>query len=136
MVDDDPQTQSLAAPLGDAALAPMPGGASEPVGCVTYKGVILASRFKLKSEFEQMCRVLDAMPEAMTQRIESIWCDSKTGADFAIGVKPEAFAPELPDQIADAFRAAGGFDALAVYGGDGQFQDFDACRPDHRAMVA
>src|SRR5262245_47110009 len=84
-----------------------------PPGRMVYDGVIIASRFNLASEYEQMSRAIDALPDMMVPCIESIWCDSKE-RDFSIGVKPNLFTPELPAAIAAAFRASGGHNGITI----------------------
>jgi hypothetical protein len=107
-----------------------------PSGRTVYEGVIVASRFNLKTEFEQMCRVIDAMPDITVLCLESIWCDSREGNSYAIGVKPHLFMPELRDVVAAAFLAAGGHNGISIYGAEGQFEDIDPDWPSDRAMVA
>ena len=107
-----------------------------PAGRMPYHGVILVSRFNLKSDFEQMERAIDAMPAVTVVCLESIWCDSREGHAYMVGVKPELFVPELPGFVAAAFRAAGGHNGIAVFGAEGQFEHFEPDWPDSRAMVA
>jgi hypothetical protein len=77
-----------------------------------YKGVCLSSRYDLEHEYDAMRRAVDAMPELMARRIESIWCDSKACACYTIMFVYGLFVPQLPDIIDDAFRAVGGHNGI------------------------
>ncbi len=122
--------------LTDAFREPDEASSKQPSGRIPHKGVIIASRFNLTSELERMRRAIDAMPDVMVLCLESIWCDSKESDRYAVGVKPNLFAPELPGVVADAFRTAGGHNGIAVYGAEGQFEDIEPDWPGGHAMVA
>src|SRR5438270_24202 len=62
-------------------------GPKAPHGDITYKGVALSSQYDVKSEFDEMKRVIDSMPELMARRINSIWCDSKACACFIVQIR-------------------------------------------------
>ena len=136
-MNDDPRMQSIAEALcGDNEFERADAGPKEPYGRASYRGVIIASRFRIKIEFELMRRAIDAMPEALARRVETIWCDSKNDGEIAVGVKPGLFGPDLAGAIGVAFRAAGGHGGITVYGGEGQIEDVGGGEPGERAMVA
>ena len=81
---DDAQLQAFT----DAFHEPDQARPTPPPGRIPYNGVIIASRFNLEFEFEQMRRAIDAMPDITVLCLESIWCDSKEGHSYSVGVKP------------------------------------------------
>jgi hypothetical protein len=97
----------------------------------TYKGIILSSRRGLDHEYKAMARVVDAIPELMARRVESIWCDSCACVTYTVIASPGLYAPELPWSVRDAFRAVGGYNGISVYGDKGQSDEFDTYWPEY-----
>jgi hypothetical protein len=90
-------------------------GPKAPHGDITYKGVVLSSRYDVKNEFDEMKRVIDSMSELMARRIDSIWCDSKACACFIVQIHPQFFVEDLPYEIEDAFKnTLGGYNGLSI----------------------
>lgn len=115
---------------------PADAGPKEPYVSAPYKGIVIASRHSIKSEFEHMRRAIDAMRELMARRIESIWCDSKVGAYFVVVTKPGLYAPELPAAVMEAFRSVGGYNGISVHGDEGELQDFASYWPSDAEVLA
>jgi hypothetical protein len=105
-------------------------GPKAPHGAITYKDVCLSSRYDVQGEFSHMRRAIDAMPELMARRIESIWCDSKACAYYVVAVKPRLFAKGLVDEINAAFKAIGGYNGLEILRDDGPSESFDPWWPE------
>ena len=66
-----------------------------PVSRFTYEGVALDSRHGKQYELEAMKRILDAIPDKMVQKLESMWCDSKAGVMYFVTVRAGMWAPNL-----------------------------------------
>ncbi|PTW47809.1 hypothetical protein [Rhodovulum kholense] len=79
-----------------------------PVSCFRYRGVQIESRRAVMAELDTMRRIIDAMPELMARRLETIWCDSNAGACYTVTIQPGLFVPDLRWAIADAVIEAGG----------------------------
>jgi hypothetical protein len=106
-------------------------GPKAPHGDITYKGVCLSSRYDVAHEFAHMRRVIDAMPELMARRIESIWCDSHACADYTVMIDSRLYLPELPEVIDEAFRACGGYNGLRMYADGYPTEDRDPYWPEY-----
>lgn len=89
-------------------------GPKAPHGDIVYHGVLLSSRYDVASEFAHMRRAIDAMPELMARRVESIWCDSKATADYRITLDARLFVDGLSEVVEDAFRSVGGYNGLLI----------------------
>lgn len=83
-------------------------GSKAPVSGFCYRGVKIESRWSVLAELDTMRRIIDAMPELMARRLESIWCDSNAGACYKVLVRPGLWVPSLRWAIADAVKDAGG----------------------------
>ena len=57
-------------------------GPRAPVSGFRYRGVQIESRWAVMAELDAMRRIIDAMPELMARRLETIWCDSNAGACY------------------------------------------------------
>jgi hypothetical protein len=90
-------------------------GPKAPHGDISYRGVMLSSRYDVAGEFDCMKAVVDKLPELMARRIESIWCDSKACSFFAITIRSDKFLEQLPQLVENAFRTCGGFNGLSIY---------------------
>jgi len=103
-------------------------GQKAPVSGFTYKGVLLESRWSVLRELEAMKAVLDAMPELMARRLESIWCDSKAGATYSVSVREGLWVPDLRRAVAAGVKEAdGGHNGIFIKadGGNGCVIDPD-----------
>lgn len=65
-------------------------------------------------EYDLMRAAVDAMPELMARRLQSIWCDSVACAYYVVQIKPHRFLESLPDEVDKAFESLGGYDGLRV----------------------
>ncbi|QFT97600.1 hypothetical protein FIU85_09820 [Roseovarius sp. THAF8] len=83
-------------------------GPKAPVSSFRYRGVQIESRWAVMAELDTMRRVIDAMPELMARRLETIWCDSNAGACYTVTVRPSLYVPDLRGAIFDAVLVAGG----------------------------
>jgi hypothetical protein len=73
---------------------------------VVHQGVRLESRWSVRSEYEWMKAIVDALPEVMRVRVASIWCDSNAQAAYRINVKPSRYVDRLRWAIAGAIKEA------------------------------
>lgn len=90
-------------------------GPKAPHGDIEYKGVVLSSRYDVAAEFSNMKRVIDAMPELMARRLDSIWCDSKACACYTVQIRSHLHLDELPYEIEDAFKSTlRGYNGLSI----------------------
>ena len=89
-------------------------GPKAPHGDIVYKGVILCSRYDVASEFSRMKKAIDAMPELMARRLESIWCDSKACAFYVVHIVPKLYLDDLPYVVEDGFKSLGGYNGLSI----------------------
>lgn len=83
-------------------------GQKAPVSGFRYRGVQIESRWAVMAELDTLRRIVDAMPELMARRLETIWCDSNAGACYTVTVRPGLWVPDLRWAIADAVMEAGG----------------------------
>jgi hypothetical protein len=105
-------------------------GPKEPYDSVPYKGVSIASRYSVKHEFDEMRRAIDAMPELIARRVESIWCDSNACACYIVMLHTGRCTSTILDAVHATFvQAVGGWNGLVVYGDDGKSHDFDCYWP-------
>lgn len=79
---------------------------------VTYKGVLLSSRYGLASEIAEMKRMVDALTPDMARRLETIWCDSKAAATYSVTVREGLWLPDLQWAIAIAGHKVGGHNGV------------------------
>lgn len=79
---------------------------------VTYKGVLLSSRYDLASEIAEMKRMVDALTPDIARRLETIWCDSKACETYSVTVRDGLWVPDLQWAIADAGRKVGGHNGV------------------------
>jgi hypothetical protein len=94
-------------------------GPKLPIDALPYRGVTLESRFSVAAEFETMKAIVDALPDLVRVRLESIWCDSRAQADYAVTVAQGRWAEEMEFEVRDAvIAAAHGFNGLSVSGDD------------------
>lgn len=92
-------------------------GQKAPVSGFNYKGVRLESRWAVLRELNVMKRIVDAMPELMSRRLETIWCDSKAGSTYTVTVKDKLWVPDLKWVISDAVvDADGGHNGIYIDG--------------------
>ncbi|SEH15094.1 hypothetical protein SAMN05428974_1350 [Sphingopyxis sp. YR583] len=100
-------------------------GPKVPYHEMSYRGVELQSRYAVAHEFEEMKAVVDAMPDDVRLRVESIWCDSKACAVYSITIRLGMDRSWLGENIRDSFRAGtNGFNGLFLsHGNDDQFFD-------------
>jgi hypothetical protein len=77
-----------------------------------------------------MRRVVDAMPELMVRRLNSIWCDSVACATYTVMANDGLYAPELPRSVRDAFKELGGYNGISVYGDGKDGKEFDPWWPE------
>ena len=90
-------------------------GPKAPVSGYPYRGVQIESRWAVMAELDTMRRIIDAMPELMARRLETIWCDSKAGACYTVTIRPGLFVPDLRWTIADAtMEARGGHNGIMI----------------------
>lgn len=83
-------------------------GTKAPISGYRYRGVQIESRWALMAELDTMRRIIDAMPELMARRLETIWCDSKAGACYMVTVRPGFWVSDLRWAIRDAVMETGG----------------------------
>jgi hypothetical protein len=89
-------------------------GPKAPYNELVHLGVTLSSRYDALSEYVQMQKALDAMPEILARRLESIFCDSKACASYSVIVRSGMDGPLLPNAVFEAFVSLGGFNWLEV----------------------
>jgi hypothetical protein len=105
-------------------------GPKEPYESVPYKGIIVSSRYCVRHEFNAMRRVVDAMPELVAARVETIWCDSLACACYTVMLRSNSYTDLVLNALHDAFvEAVGGWNGLVIYGDDRQSHDFDCYWP-------
>lgn len=106
-------------------------GPKAPVSSFRYRGVQIESRWPVLSELDKMRCIIDAMPELMARRLESIWCDSNAGSCYTVTVRPGLWVPDLRWAIADAVLRAGGHNGIFIEadGGNGCHIDPDWGEP-------
>lgn len=105
-------------------------GQKAPVSGFTYKGVQLESRWAVLRELEDMKRIVDAMPELMSRRIETIWCDSKAGATYIVTVKDRLWVPDMKLTISGAIvDTVGGHNGIYIDGDAPAGMDVDPYWP-------
>ncbi|MDF1872005.1 hypothetical protein [Vannielia sp.] len=101
-------------------------GPKAPVSSFRYRGVQIESRWAVMAELDTMRRIIDAMPELMARRLETIWCDSNAGACYTVTVRPGLWLPDLRWAIADAvMEAGGGHNGIMVEADGGNGCDID-----------
>lgn len=83
-------------------------GPKAPISGFRYRGVQIESRWAVIAELDTMRRIIDAMPELMARRLETIWCDSNAGACYTVTVRPSLYIPDLRWAIGEAVMEAGG----------------------------
>ncbi|MDV2966788.1 abortive infection family protein [Nitratireductor aquimarinus] len=83
---------------------------------VTYKKVLLSSRYDLASEIRNMKRIVDSLAPDMARRIDSIWCDSKASTVYTVTVHRGMWTPELLWAVADAGYETGGYNGFYFEG--------------------
>jgi hypothetical protein len=96
-----------------------------------YRGVQIESRWSVQAELDKMRRMIDAMPELMARRLETIWCDSNAGSCYSVTVRPGLWVPDLRWAIADAALKVGGHNGIVIEadGGNGCHIDPDWGEP-------
>jgi hypothetical protein len=100
-------------------------GPKLPVDKLHYRGVDIESRWSVAVEFERMKAVVDALPDLVRIRLQSIWCDSKAQADYSVAVAQGRWAEGIELDVRDAvLSATDGFNGLSV-AGNGRRIDFD-----------
>lgn len=106
-------------------------GPKAPVAGFCYRGVHIESRWSVLAELDKMRRIVDAMPELMARRLETIWCDSNAGSCYSVTVRPGLWVPDLRWAIANAALEAGGHNGIVVEadGGNGCHIDPDWGEP-------
>jgi hypothetical protein len=94
-------------------------GPTLPVDAILYRGITLESRWSVASEFETMKAIVDALPNLVRARLESIWCDSNAQAWYTVAVAQGRWAEAIDCDVRDAvMSAAHGFNGLTVSDGD------------------
>lgn len=83
-------------------------GPKAPVSGFNYRGVYIESRWSVLRELETMKNIVDALPELLARRLQSIWCDSNCGANYLVSVRKGHWVPVLQDAVGEAVVAAGG----------------------------
>lgn len=51
---------------------------------LVVSGVMLSSRYDKADEYKEMKRMVEAVPTALRQKIQQIWCDSKANACYSV----------------------------------------------------
>jgi len=109
-------------------------GQKAPVSGFTYKGVRLKSRWAVLRELEDMKRIVDAMPELMSRRLETISCDSKAGATYTVTVKDRLWVPDMKWAVSDAIvDTVGGHNGIYIDGDTPAGMEVDPYWPDDYA---
>lgn len=100
-------------------------GPKLPIDSLLYRGVTLDSRWSVAAEFETMKAIVDALPDLVRVRVESIWCDSRAQACYTVAIAEQRWAEGIEWDVRDAVLAAShGFNGLSIEG-DGRQVDFD-----------
>ena len=82
-----------------------------------YRGVDISSRWDIAYELTTMRKIVDAMPDLLRARTESMWCDSNAQAYYSIKIASARWYDGIELDIRDAVRAvADGFNGLSVEG--------------------
>jgi len=90
-----------------------------PEPSILHRGIRIESRYSSVHELETMSAMMDALPDLVRARIESIWCDSKACAFYTVEVKAGRWMQDIEHHIRDAARAVtDGFNGLVVREGD------------------
>ena len=131
MVDDIEMPPNLAEALHrQNEIDRAASGQKAPVSGFTYKGVRLESRWAVLCELEDMKCIVDAMPELMSRRLETIWCDTKASATDTVTVKDRLWVPDLKWTISDAIvDAVGGHNGIYIDGDAPSGMDVDPYWP-------
>lgn len=86
---------------------------------IDHRGVRVESRYSIARELETMSAMVDALPDLVRARVESIWCDSKAGAFYAVELKPGRWIEGIEHPVREAARAVtDGFNGLIVRDGE------------------
>ncbi|SDY65192.1 CHC2 zinc finger domain-containing protein [Citreimonas salinaria] len=89
-----------------------------------YKGVLLQSRYDLKSDIVRMREMVDWLGD-LSENVESIICDSKLGHCYGIVIKPDHWHEGLPAAIRTAGIAIGGHNGILVEANRGRGFNID-----------
>lgn len=77
-------------------------------GAVSYRGVLIDSRWDIQAEYVAMRSIIDRLPDLIRVRVQSICCDSNCGANYVVTIKPARFCARLPAVVDEAIVAIGG----------------------------
>ena len=82
-----------------------------------YRGVDISSRTDIAHELTTMRKIVDAMPDLLRARTESMWCDSNAQAYYSIKIASGRWYEGIEFDIREAVRAVtDGFNGLSVEG--------------------
>lgn len=94
-------------------------GPKLPVPSFDYRGVTIESRWSVAAECDRMRAFVDALPDLVRARIESIWCDSNACADYVVRVRAGRWIEGIEWDVRDALLACSdGFNGLTLEGDD------------------
>lgn len=90
-------------------------GRKVPYSELDYRGITLSSRYRVEREFKVMKSVVDHMSEGVRIRVESIFCDSKAEAVYAVEVLIGMYDQALAENIHECFiRGTNGYNSIFI----------------------
>lgn len=86
---------------------------------VEHRGVTISSRWSIADELDTMRAIVDALPDLVRARVESMWCDSNAQAYYSVTIALGLWIEGI-DQIirAAVLSATDGFNGLIVESGE------------------
>jgi hypothetical protein len=103
---------------------------SRKSGPSIVRGVYLSSRHDSPDEIDEMGSIVDALPDAVANRLDTMFCDSKACAWYSVTLKQGAPFERTAEALHKAFIAAGGFNGLQVVADNGATREFDPWWPE------
>lgn len=84
IIEMSPEMSAAMRRLRDLEIAE--AGPQAPEDTVEHRGVTISSRWSIAHELVTMRAIVDAMPEPVRARVESMWCDSNAQAYYSVTV--------------------------------------------------
>lgn len=96
---------------------------------LTYKGIMLSSRYSKAGEYEEMMRIIDSLKPITPRIISQIWCDSKAQACYSITLNDDVTREEAEFLYSDLSegleRSHIGHNGITIEGPNSQGLDLD-----------
>lgn len=92
-------------------------GPQAPEPTVIHLGVEITSRWSSAHELDTMRDVVEALPELVRTRVQSIWCDSNAQAFYSVKIRPDRWIEGIEHPVRDAVLAVSdGYNGIIVEG--------------------